>query len=760
MPPVNMTSSSSNIAFNSNNPVPALIARRTTVLAPPSLSTVNHLDGAIAATASSSSSSTPASAANPRPSINSVSTRRHRPDLQQAVSQPTAAVPVSTHENISTSKSWFSGLHLGSNAGSSASTVAQEQRRSSGGAGGGDDAQGFAVHPTFRSDAESRGDVLVRVDGVEFWVHKDVLLFSSPFFKSVLEGGWSESRLSRLVNKGEADAVTPAHTLPMQQEGETHDAAINHLTGAHHVSERSTRSLDREAQAQAQPHQQDLYRPDDRVDVTEESASEHAVNHTVELESGLLGVAESQRSSLLRASYHTALWSQDDESRGSQMHFHDTTEDSLSVDSDANDVGSASEDGSASEGALASEADQAVPQQKHTPDGDRDAVSAISAHQLRQRRSKTKHLATLRKLEAAQREKLIPTRSTSRSLDTACKNEALVETGAQQRLESLATPPLSRRASGYDDALGVPVTAPEPNTEAAAESMQCATSTVNSSSEDRHRAAALPAHYQGIISVIDLTEETASTFHDFLFHIYPHLDLFVTWYNCGPLLRFSDKFQVPFLRRSCIAFLRAALAGRPIEAMRLAELHGIDDLYRQASRHVLDNFAAWLPDELAVLSHETLLKLERKRTWFLERLLKLGLANPARDYECHAACPDPQACARALHDKWQTAYKAAFRFSPPQPSVIFRYLRELDSIGVGINASSGVSSAIGSVTGLAGGAAQGAAPLQLSNCQATARVWVQGLFDRMFELGTLHTGRLFLAIKLDPSVTRNVVHMQ
>lgn len=87
------------------------------------------------------------------------------------------------------------------------------------------------------------------------------------------------------------------------------------------------------------------------------------------------------------------------------------------------------------------------------------------------------------------------------------------------------------------------------------------------------------------------------------------LDLVVTWLNIFPLFSFSDKFAVPYLRRACITFLRASLAGRPIEAMALGERHGIEDVYREASRHVLDNMPSWSHDELAVLTSDTLLKV-------------------------------------------------------------------------------------------------------------------------------------------------------
>jgi hypothetical protein len=74
-------------------------------------------------------------------------------------------------------------------------------------------------------------------------------------------------------------------------------------------------------------------------------------------------------------------------------------------------------------------------------------------------------------------------------------------------------------------------------------------------------------------------------------------------------MTFEAKFGVPFLRRSCTAWLRAALAGRPIEAMALGEKHGLEHEYKEASRHVLDNMSSWKSDELAVLSGETLLKV-------------------------------------------------------------------------------------------------------------------------------------------------------
>lgn len=51
-----------------------------------------------------------------------------------------------------------------------------------------DEAEPLEIHPTFRPDAEFPGRVLVIVAGYEFWCHKEVLWFASPFFNALLKG--------------------------------------------------------------------------------------------------------------------------------------------------------------------------------------------------------------------------------------------------------------------------------------------------------------------------------------------------------------------------------------------------------------------------------------------------------------------------------------------------------------------------------------------------------------------------------------------
>ena len=121
-------------------------------------------------------------------------------------------------------------------------------------------------------------------------------------------------------------------------------------------------------------------------------------------------------------------------------------------------------------------------------------------------------------------------------------------------------------------------------------------------------------------------------------------------------MNIGNKLCVPSLQRICLNFLLTHAAGRPIKAMRIAELFEEEELYREASRFVLDNPGGWPEQELNTLSSETLLKLEKRyvctfsqleragcslthstiarRTWFLERVLKLGLVQIAKEYEC------------------------------------------------------------------------------------------------------------------------------
>lgn len=133
-------------------------------------------------------------------------------------------------------------------------------------------------------------------------------------------------------------------------------------------------------------------------------------------------------------------------------------------------------------------------------------------------------------------------------------------------------------------------------------------------------------------------------------------------------MNISHKLSVPSLQQECLTFLLKSAAGRPIKALRIAELFEEEELYREASRFVLDNPGGWSEHELNTLSQETLLKLEKRyalcrvithpsplklrttrRNWFLERVLKLGLTLIAKEYQCVSPCLDPSSGIRGIH---------------------------------------------------------------------------------------------------------------
>jgi hypothetical protein len=137
----------------------------------------------------------------------------------------------------------------------------------------------------------------------------------------------------------------------------------------------------------------------------------------------------------------------------------------------------------------------------------------------------------------------------------------------------------------------------------------------------------------------------------------------VAWNNVAGLMNISHKLCVPALQKECRTFLLTHAAGKPIKAMRIAELYQEEELYRESSR-------------LNTLSQETLLKLEKRyvccppndlthciksvssknrRNWFLERVLKLGLTMISKEYQCVSSLMMMSAC-RAYQGVFLVSY--------------------------------------------------------------------------------------------------------
>lgn len=195
-------------------------------------------------------------------------------------------------------------------------------------------------------------------------------------------------------------------------------------------------------------------------------------------------------------------------------------------------------------------------------------------------------------------------------------------------------------------------------------------------------------------------------------------------------MNISHKLSVPALQQRCMTFLLTHAAGKPIKAMRIAELFEEEELYREASRFVLENLNGWTEQEMSSLSQETLLKLEKRfviihcllrtkiyscvrRNWFLERVLKLGLTQIAKEYQCvcHSwilfvlgsemcsvrlvpTLPPAPVSSKRNGGKPITQFSVSVGFVPSfppftcpylyigpcQPSMVYRYLRTLEGV--------------------------------------------------------------------------------
>jgi hypothetical protein len=110
-----------------------------------------------------------------------------------------------------------------------------------------------------------------------------------------------------------------------------------------------------------------------------------------------------------------------------------------------------------------------------------------------------------------------------------------------------------------------------------------------------------------------------------------------------------------------------------------------------------------------------------RRSWFPERLLKLGQVQILREYACHSACDDPSRCARLVSEKWGSAFSATFRFGTPQPCVFafLSHFTPLNSIFI-----SSRSIIYRSLRSLEPSLSSPALHLPFTSCQNHARLWV------------------------------------
>ncbi|EJT48245.1 hypothetical protein A1Q1_02811 [Trichosporon asahii var. asahii CBS 2479] len=383
-----------------------------------------------------------------------------------------------------------------------------------------DDTEPLEIHPTFRRDAEFPGRVLVIVGGYEFWCHKEVLWFASPFFNALLKGPWTETG------------------------GKGHQAHGHGRSDSHH-SHRSHHSHTRSHSHSLIP-----------------SSSSHVPSSTPPDPEP---AAEQDHDVAAPDTDTLSLPGKDDEQKGS-------------VYLDAQDGPSVAE--------ILAEL-RNLPEPPTASEGGASAANRLSMFGAN---PAPPHPATQQPFqlpEADERKK------------AASPLSSLSSSGVLK--------PKPKRASTQSGSISTPV-------------RPC-----SAPAGERHRDADC---------VVELKEESPEAFQDFLYWAYPHLDCKATWTNVE-------------------GFLMTHASGRPVMAIALAEQHGNAELYREASRFLLDQ-PTWDPEEFESLSETTQLKLSKRRTWFLERLLKLGTIDVKKEYTC-AGLPRSEQVPNAARREVETS---------------------------------------------------------------------------------------------------------
>lgn len=718
----------------------------------------------------------------------------------------------------------------------------------------------FVVHETFSPNASYRGQILLRADGLEWYVHEDILRFSAPFFHSLLSGEWSETepldddqarnqdrtckRDTPMANP-QSDQESDPSDIFADFQGEDlsaeSDLAVEHESAHERSNEQEQEhGPDQELEIQGtatlnvsddihavpldpeahpcprpiEPEQEALLRPayvcsrstsfttaqvlsEEEEEQTPASVCLHRqgsnrnpqtidgvnvrqaptpVPVTVEGQQPSSSSPPSPpplspqtpsrstaqntpSSSQLRASEDTSTSSHDPPSANSLLQAGQNTPETTSVrpappkpvdladELEARErlVALATPPGSIKDRDDTSPSDTATVT-PHCPASHRDCRQECCQCQP----SSSSCTPIIHKKEASSSSTRPVAPGTPRASGSSSQSHSL--STARGVVSERNTPHANARGRGGP--LNLTLTCPRSPPGSIEEQPVGYSGTSSDPASSRAQPTSQRKEAQRAKAVIDFPDESALTIQEFLLFIYPHTKMSITWLSVGGLLAFSDKIGNTFLFQEACGFLRQSLAGRPIEAMRLAEKHHLHDVYREASRHVLDHWSDWDRDDVTTLSPRTLLKLERRRSWFLERLLKLSLSWPMRDFECHPRCPHPEVCARALQEKWQKNYRSCLLSGPPQPSTVWRLLRDGEETGLHAPFSAAVSGP-SSVAGTSTSAnAAFPAPAQTA-CALAAKSWRELLFDRMFSLPSLPHGpgmkvqKQFLCVRLD-----------
>ncbi|CAG8746758.1 3616_t:CDS:1, partial [Ambispora leptoticha] len=175
-----------------------------------------------------------------------------------------------------------------------------------------------------------------------------------------------------------------------------------------------------------------------------------------------------------------------------------------------------------------------------------------------------------------------------------------------------------------------------------------------------------------LIPRIPLTDESASNIEMLLSFLYPNTFFEIDWNSVADLLHLADKYIIDTLTAACVAFLKRSFHEHPMTTLQLAEKYRIAQLYKEASKLVLNSFdhIFYDPRRLQGLSKSTETKLKVQRQEYVEGLNKIYCVTVDRQF--------PPLQADHLRSKFEECVKDVCTFPLPAPSETWRKLHRVD----------------------------------------------------------------------------------
>ncbi|RIA86333.1 BTB/POZ domain-containing protein [Glomus cerebriforme] len=169
------------------------------------------------------------------------------------------------------------------------------------------------------------------------------------------------------------------------------------------------------------------------------------------------------------------------------------------------------------------------------------------------------------------------------------------------------------------------------------------------------------------IPILEIEQENAHDFDNLLSFIYPRKHVSITWNNIERLLRVSDKFMVESATKACEKFLTNNYRRNPLLTFILADKFNFDNLYRESSKLILDDYQNFKSQpSFEMLSERAKAALNERYIKFFFGLCSIAKGVVLDDY--NHKCKSTRHY-ETLEAEWEN-HVGNLTLPPPSPSTI------------------------------------------------------------------------------------------